>query len=810
MGEVYLAEDTRLGRQVALKLLRPDFTKNEGRVGRFQQEARAASALNHPNILTIFEIGQADDVHFIATEFIEGETVRQHMASTRMELRDVLDVAIQVASALAAAHQAGIVHRDIKPENIMLRRDGYVKVLDFGLAKLAERPVPVADADALTIAKVNTDPGTVLGTANYMSPEQARGLAVDARTDIFSLGVVLYEVIAGRVPFAGATTTDVIIAIVEKEPGPLIRYAPDVPAELERIVTKALAKDREERFQTAKDLLIDLRRLKQRLEFEAELERSIHPEVSGATTVTRTDAQAILETAKGPVTRTGEIGAARPTSSAEYLINEIRRHKGGVVLALATLIMAVAGIVYFGGRDTAINSVAVLPFVNVGADPNTEYLSDGITESLINSLSQLPNLAVMSSTSVFHYKGREIDPLAVGRELKVKAVLTGRVVQRGDNLWISAELVDVNTNHHIWGGQFNRKLADIIVVQEEIAKQISEKLRLRLTGEETARLTKRHTENTEAYQLYLKGRYWWNKRTEESLKKGIEYFNQAIAQDPSYALAYAGLADSYNLLPRYGSLPPGEAFPKAKAAATRALELDDALAEAHTSLAYASVFYDWDWSGAEREFKRAIELNPTYATAHHWYALYLAAKGRLDEAITEMKRAQELDPLSLIINSNFGRILYYARQYDQAIEQYRKTLDLDQNFVEAHLRMAQAYQQQGMYADAISELQKVITLSQGSTGKGMVGYVYAASGKKAQAQQVLDELKGQAKQGYVSAYDLALIYLGLGDKDQAFKWLQQAYEERNVLLVYLKVDPMFDSLRSDRRFQNLLQRIGLH
>ncbi len=771
MGEVYLARDTNLDRTVALKILPVTVASDQGRMRRFIREAKAVSALNHPNIIIIHEIGQADSVHFIATEFVEGVTLRQHMTSTRMKLSEVLDVTIQMVGALAAAHAAGIVHRDIKPENIMVRTDGYVKVLDFGLAKLTKSHA--SDSEAVTMFA--TEPGRVIGTIAYMSPEQARGLTVDARTDLFSLGIMLYEMIAGRLPFEGATASEMIASILEKEPPLLARYSREVPSDLERIVMKALAKDREERFQTVKDLLIDLRRVKQRLEFEAELERSVPPDLNSKVVVATGGGQSQLSPTKEPA------GFSSPNSTAPLPGRGRRSRK-------------------------AIDSLAVLPLVNASADPNTEYLSEGITESIINSLSQIPKLRVMARSTVFRYKGRETDPQEVGRDLNVRAVLTGRVLQLGDRLIIKAELVNVADGSQLWGEQYNRELSDIFALQEEIAQQISEKLRIKLTGEEKKRLTKRYTENTEAYQFYLKGRFYWNKRTSEAAKKGIEYFEQAIEKDPNYALAYAGLADSYALLGGYDVLRPKDSYPRARAAATKALEIDDTLAEAHTSIARIRMAFDWDWLAAEREFKRAIELNPNYATAHHWYGMYLVRMGRFDEALSEIKQAQKLDPLSLIINADMGAPLFFARQYDQAIEQHRKTLEMDLNFPPTHLRLGAAYEQKGMYQEAIAEYQRAIELSGDNTKTSVVlGYAYAVSGRRAEAQKELDQLKEQSN----SPYDIAMIYTALGDKEQAFEWLEKAYEDRSGGLVFLKVDPGLDSLRSDPRFADLLRRVGL-
>jgi eukaryotic-like serine/threonine-protein kinase len=802
MGEVYLAEDARLGRRVALKLLPSRFTTDNARLHRFQQEACAASALNHPNILTIYEVGQSDSTHFIATEFIDGVTLRERMAGAPVELNEVLEVATQVASALSAAHTSGIVHRDVKPENIMLRRDGYVKVLDFGLAKLTEQQASSREAPTL----VRSEPGLVMGTVSYMSPEQARGGAVDARTDLWSLGCVVYEMVAGRTPFAGETMTEVLAGILgDKEPPPLSRYAREVPPELDRIVTKALTRNREERYQTAKDLLVDLKRLKQRLDLEAEIQRTGTPELRTGTTET-SGRRVGVETERNV--------ASIPTSSVEYIVSEIKHHRRAALLALAALVLVAAGAayLYFSRSDkAAINSIAVLPFVNASNNPDTEYLSDGISESLINSLSQVPQLRVVPRSTVFRYKGRDADPQTIGRELGVRAVLTGKLVQRGDTLNIQTELVDVEQGSQLWGEQYNRKLADLLAVQEEISREISQKLRIRLSGEERKQLTKRYTENTEAYQLYLKGRYYWNKRTAEGLKKGVDYFQQAIDVDPNYGLAYAGLADSYNVLPIWTPIETKDAYPKAKSAALKALEIDDSLAEAHTSLAYALYRYDWDWPAAEREFKRGIQLKPNYATAHQWYSFYLSAMGRAEEAIVEIKRAQDLEPLSLFLNTDVGFALGRARQYDQAVVQLRKTIAIDPTFGYPHFHLGLVYEQKGMYDAAIDELRKAVELSPKGAYLTLasLGHSYAVSGKRAEALEVLDQLKEKAKREHVSAYFVALIYTGLGDKDLAFVWFNKACQDRDYPITRLKDDLRFDNIRSDPRFADLLRCVGL-
>jgi serine/threonine protein kinase/tetratricopeptide (TPR) repeat protein len=824
MGDVYLAEDTLLGRRVALKLLRMGFTKEEERLRRFEQEARLVSALNHPSIMTIYEIGHADSLHYIATEFIEGETLRQRLRKSRLPISEILDISIQVAGALAAAHQAGIVHRDIKPENIMLRLDGYIKILDFGLAKLTERyseqrvldPGATESLDAKTIAVVNTEQGVIMGSPHYMSPEQARGLAVDERTDIFSLGVVLYEMVTGRVPFEGATATDVIVSILEKGPPSMTNYTEQVPAELQRIIIKSLRKDREQRYQVVKDLLIDLKSLKQELELQASLResaelnlnKSSHPPIDVEST-------RLVTVGPGAAAATGKTLNLATFSNTDYVVRQVKRHKSIFIAIVLLVAAAIAAVSYFSSRTSGqIDSIAVLPFVNVSTDPNTEYLSDGIAESLINSLSQLPSLKVMSRNAAFRYKVRDSgeggpDPLAVGRELKVRAVLMGRVVQRGDTLLISTELVDARNNVQIWGQQYNRRFADIFTVQEEIARNISEKLRMKLTGEEGKMLAKHYTENTQAYQLYLQGRFYWNKRTPEGLTRGIEYFQRAIDLDPNYALAYAGLADCY-VLGADARQQPKEVMEKAKAAALKALELDGALPEAYTSLAKVLLSYEWDWAGAENAFRKAIELNPNYPTARQWYGVLLSAQGRHDESIAQRTRALELDPLSLSVNSGLGRSYYWARRYDRAIEQIAKTLEMDPNYVDTHWSFGLAYEQKGQYERAISDFQRAVELSRRSPAMlAALGHAYGLAGRRAEAYKIAEELKAVMAQQYVSPYAMALVFAGLGENDQAFEWLEKAYQDRDETFVHLKVDPRLDRLRQDPRLTQLMKRINL-
>lgn len=819
MGEVYLAEDTKLRRKIALKLLPTAYTRDNDRVRRFQQEAQAASALNHPNIITIYEIGQVGERHFIAAEFIDGATLRQHFfgegrqaSGKPFRWREVLDIAIQTADALAAAHEAGIVHRDIKPENIMVRRrDGYVKVLDFGLAKLSEGPQVLIDSEDPTRAQVKTSAGVVMGTASYMSPEQARGEKVDARTDIWSLGVVIYEMVAGCVPFERTTPTEVIALILERDPVPLPRYARDVPAELERIVSKTLTKDREERYQTAKDLLVDLRRLKQRLEVEAEIERTTQPAKS-------TDEKAVITgkdqaTAPRVAAVTGN-AAITPTLGTVYPVKEIKTYMRGALIVAVALTVTIAAVVYFAyshyvreNRAGTIHSFAVLPFENKTNDADLEYLSDGISESLINNLSQLPGVTVISRNSSFKYKGKDPDPQSVANELGVDAILTGRVLQRGDNLAFSVELVNARDKTQLWGEQYNRKATDLLQLQSEISQEIAQKLRLRLTGDKQQQQTRREGVNPRAYEVLLRARFYWAKADLESQKKAIDYYQQAIRIDPTYALAYAELAAGYITLYASGNLDPKEFAPKAELAVYKALELDEGLAEAHNALAGLKQ-NAWEWAAAEREYQRAIELNPNRPEIHHFYSFFLMVQGRYDEAIAEAKHARELDPLSLGRTAQVVNCLNVARRYDEAIDLSRKILEMDQNSPLGHGVLAFAYAGKGMFREAINEYLEAIKLGGDTpTDQIYLGAFYAKAGDRGKAQQILKRL--QTTDEYVSPGELAVLYTALGERDQAFASLEKAYASHDLQLGNLRVDASFDSLREDPRFKDLMRRVGL-
>jgi len=780
MGEVYLAHDTTLQRPAAIKLLPGDVSAHPERLARFQREALAVSSLNHPNILTIYEIGSEEGLHFIAAEFIEGESLRERIRRGNVAVRETLDIAIQIASALSAAHAAGIIHRDIKPDNIMLRRDGIVKVVDFGVAKLIAPEEASAGTQDSTVAFDQTAPGVVMGTVRYMSPEQARGTDVDARSDIFSLGTVIYETIAGHSAFEGDTRSDLIAEILKTEPAGITTAAPDAPAELERILTKALRKDRDERYQSAKDLTLDLKALKQHLEFAA------HAGSSG-------------------------LQHAAVSSGPASVGHEVRRHKRAaamIIVALLLVAVALAGIFYFGQRSAGINSLAVLPFVNAAHDPNTEYLSDGLSESLIDRLSLLPQLKIIARSSTFRYKGKDTDPLEIARALGVRAVMTGRVMQRGDDLLISAELVDARDGTHIWGDHFDVKAAGLQGVQEQIAASIAQRLRLSLTGAQQQQLKKRATQNPDAYQLYLTGVFYVRRGGKENFRKALDYFNQAIALDPNFALAYAGASNMDSAL-SIGSPDPRAELAKAKNAAQKALQIDPDLAEAHSALGILERA-DWDWSGAESEFKRAIELNPSYAQAHGSYAVYLSRVGRSAEALSEIQRAKELDPLSIAIKSSEASILLWARRYDEAMEHFREVLKMQPDYALAYEYLGYAYAAKHMYPEAIAEYGKFTGMNKGSTAsvECYLGYAYAMSGKRVEALATLKKMTGM--QGAVSAAELAILYTGLGDKEGALAALERAYAAHDPQMQYLKVEPSYDTLRGDRRFQDLLRRIGLN
>src|ERR1700678_1961284 len=708
MGVVFKAQDSRLERAVALKFLPEQLAQQPQALERFRREARAASALNHPGICTIYDIGEQDGRAFIAMEFIDGETLRSHIHGKALPVEELLELGIQIAEALDAAHAEGIIHRDIKPANIFVTKRGRAKVLDFGLAKLVPKGVAIADADSGGDTSTSTSiAGIISGTPSYMSPEQVRGDDLDARTDIFSLGLVLYEMATGRQAFGGGTGGAIIEAVLTRPPVSVRSINPEIPPALEAIIEKALHKDREQRYQHAADLLADLQRLKR----DFDLGRT---DRAG-------DSASLLASTAGPI------------SSASQRISRATAQQSGSFRAPRVA--------------KTISSLAVLPFENVSRDPENDYLSDGITRSLINNLATVPKLRVMAQSTVFRYKGREIDPQAVGRELNVRAMLTGRVMQSGGSLRIGTELVDVATGSQIWGAQFDRKPGDIFVIQDEISSEIWGKLRLELTRAEKKRLVKRHTEDAEAYRLYLQGHHHWNRWTGEGFYKAIGYFQQAIQKDPSYALAYAGVADSYVLLGWNSYLPPKDAFPKGKAAAMEALRLEPELSEAHTPTAAGLWLHDWKWPEAEKEFERSVALNPCYPTANHWYAVYLMTMGRHDEAMARMKKSQELDPLSLIISVAIGWTYYMARRYEDALQQIRRTFELDPNYPVATWVLGLVLRKMGRFDEAIAEGEKGVRASGGSPLiRASLAQSFGAAGKTKEARKILDDLTILAKQ----------------------------------------------------------------
>ncbi len=786
MGEVYLAQDTRLGRKVALKLLPAVFTGDRDRLRRFEQEARSVSALNHPNILTIYEVSITSETKYIASEFIDGQTLRELMPGGRLGLSESLDLALQIAAALSAAHEAGVIHRDIKPENVMRRRDGIVKVLDFGLAKLTESQNSTeSDSRSAALQKMTTEAGRVLGTPQYISPEQVRGQKADARSDIFCLGIVLYEMLSGQPPFEGVNAIEVMAAILNRDPAPLKQHDASTSDELQRIVSKALDKNREARYQTAGELIEDLRNLKEELAFTAKLE------TKAATTST--------------------VKALPTTSSTSIVFGEIKRHKIAALIALLVLIAAAASFGFYwyaqNSGDT-IDSIAVLPFANQNSAGEAEYLSDGLTESIINNLTQLPDLRVIARNSVFRYKGKETDPLKAGQELRVRAVVTGRVVQRGESLIVGVEVMDVQENKQLWGQQYNRKLADVFAVQEEIAKEISEKLRLRLTSTVRQQLAKHPTENLKAFQYYTQGRVYSNRRTREDLLAAVRYFEQAIKEDQNYALAYAGLADAYTNLGFRGYIAPDEGRRKAGDAAQKALALDTTLAETHAALGqFYTYFSPYNFSLGDGELRRAIELSPSSATSHAYLGVSLLRQGRFDEGLEISLKAHQLDPLSPAVAYSSPLAYYLKRDYRRALELLRNVHQLGPTFT-AHTEIG-IYIQNRLFDEALAELEKAKRERENDPILiHATGRVYAAQGKRAEAYQIIKELEGMSGASLSQAQWIAKIYADLGEKELALSWLERGLTAE-AIASFFKDEPVWDPLRSDPRFSDLLRRMGL-
>jgi len=842
MGEVYRARDTRLGRTVAIKVLPFGLSADPVLKERFAREAKVISNVSHPHICTLFDVGDVDGTEFLVMEYLEGETLESRLQRGPLPIMEVLNVGIEIADALDRAHRGGVIHRDLKPANIMLTESG-VKLLDFGIAKMFDQiDQEVAPESLSTSAEVLlTMPGQITGTVSYMSPEQVRGLHLDASTDLWSLGVVLYQMICTRLPFEGPTTTDVISRILLKDPDPLPLADHEVPGGLMQTLRQALEKDRERRYKAAREMLTDFKRCRQKMEIEAEMERLDHlKQITASTNERARDSRAGIHPAS--TERTLPPSASRPAASTPWSLEKIKVHRLPVMIGLSMTAAAVVALhswlysaAILGVATAAIvsylflsrvESLAVMPFEWVGsdpsfqADPESDYLSDGITESLINHVSQLPNLKVISRTSVFRFKGRAFNPREVARELAVRKILTGRILRRGSTFVISVELVDALGDEHIWGAQYERGPSAFANLPREIAMQVSRNLRARWAG--TSAIAQTYSPEPESYQAYLKGKFYWSKRTGEDIQKALQCFREAVAMDPHHALAYLGLAECYLVASHYTTMPFREAYAQAKVCALKALEIDDSLAEAHAALASIKAAEDWDLQGGLREYERAIKINPNYATAHQWYAEYLACAGRKAAAIAEVRRAQELDPLSLVISASVGQVLYQAREYDQAIKQLRTTVEMDRHFYIAHRILRDVFVEKGLWEEAIAEHQLALKLAGEDAEKAetvaiSLRHAYSHAGPLGYWQKRLElatqDMGSPPRLPYdvtdVSPYHVAIIYARLGHHDLATKWLEKAVEEQDYGIYYLKTNPAFDGLQASPRVVAVMRRIGL-
>jgi serine/threonine protein kinase/Tfp pilus assembly protein PilF len=757
MGIVYKAEDTKLDRIVALKFLPSNLTATDTDKARFIQEAKAAAAINHPNVCTIFDIQEHDGQRFIVMEYVEGQTLRDKMKDQRLKIKDTIDYATQIAEALKAAHAKDIIHRDIKSENIMVTSAGQIKVMDFGLAKLR---------GSVKLTKTSTTAGTL----SYSSPEQIQGKEADARSDIFSFGVVLYEMLTGQLPFKGDYESALIYSILDEEPEPIRNIRPDISSQFQEVVDRALQKDPDKRYQTINDVLTELKSIQKQEESERKQSQS------------------------GRMTKT--------TSTRKKVIVS-----GGLFILIIALTLLFTLFKRSGPSYVLNKSIAVLPFKNLSDNKEDEYFSDGITEDILTQLSKISDLNVISGTTIMQYKNTKKSIREIGKELNVGVILEGSIRHSEDRIRISSQLIDAREDRHLWADTYDREMKDVFAIQSDVAKHIAAAMRTELSPTERERIERIYTKSTEAYRLYLKGRFYWNKRTDPDLQKAIDYFNQAIEKDTDYALAYQGLADSYLLLPQHG-LAARENFNKAQQAAVNALKLDSTLAEVHAVLGALKASQS-EWGAAENEFKRAIELNPSNPTVHHWYSMFLLSLGRLNESNTEARRAVELDPLSLIINLNLGMNLFYLRQFDQAVDQCHKAIDLDPYFPWSYYVMGSVAEARGKFDEAAMQYQKARTLAHNDlTMLGEIGRSYARAGKKDEAMKILKELQDHLKQGYSVSFAIANVYLGLGNREETFNWLEKSLQDDIDIYMDIRNSPIWDSIRTDQRFITLMKKIG--
>jgi eukaryotic-like serine/threonine-protein kinase len=772
MGVVYKAQDTTLDRIVALKFLPLHLSANEAEKARFLQEAKAAAVLNHPHVCTIYGISEHNGQQFIEMEYVDGETLRRKIPLGKNE--DAFRYAVQIGEALQEAHSKGIVHRDVKCENIMVNSKNQIKVMDFGLAKLK---------GSMKLTKTSS----TVGTLAYMAPEQIQGGEVDARSDIFSFGIVLFEMLTGKTPFRGEHDAAMMYSIVNEEPETIAKYKPDISPEVERIIRRALEKDPDDRYQSAADMISEIRRIQKQ-----------------STKVSRTMSHAIpaeVQSGPQPVSPNDQTEVHKsPSSKKMYL---------GIGFAAIVLLGGLLGYNVLFKATKPIDSLAVIPFVNAGGDPQLEYLSDGISESIINSLTRIRELRVIPRSTVFRFKGKDIDPQEIGNKLKVDGVLSGTVTKNGDNLDIQVDLIDVQKQSQIWGNHFTRKIADVLSLQEDIVGNVSKQLQISISGETQRDVNKRSTQNGAAYQLYLQGRFYWNKRTSAALERAIDYFNQAIALDSTFALAYAGLADCYIIQSQYSGIPTSITIPLTKKAAGRALELDNSLAEAQTTLAFC-LFEEWDYVESERDFKQALALNPKYPTAYHWYNIMLVRTGRVDEAWKIIQQGHELDPFSPVITLNVGAICLQRKQYDDALRYFKQSIELDPSFAPGYAWAGLTCDLMNNQTEARSQLEKAVELSGRSNETiSYLGYFFGKRGMRDEALKLLKENEERYRTGKGAAYNIARIYAGLGDKENVLKWLQQDISDHSTWSNSLVTDFVWDNVRTEPRFIALLRKMGL-